>query len=406
MPLPPPARRNRRLELWLLLALVFFLPLYEAPKNFFWLAYVAAWLFNRRREGDWGGRWDRWDTLIAAWIASGYVVALFAATRSSEWNGATDVLRYGAILWCVRRGGYTAGELTRLGGVVLLGCAVALAWGFWRYYVTHERAYVELHSVGHVNHSAPYLAICAGLALSWLFACWQRWRNAQRAVMVVALAFIFAGLVVGSSRGAVGAMGVAVVLLAAAWWRRSRRPAAAVAVALAVGVIAGVYGDIGVVEKQRAGMKAGDHLSHRETIWNRAVVAWQAHPWFGVGIDNFGAIDDDMLRKYVESRGKPFVREEYLGTNHAHNLYLNTLAERGIVGFAAFALVLVAWARRIWRCRPDPAAADLEWTFWGANLCAWTVLTGAGIFNTTLHHEIAMLAMLLLGGWMALDRRR
>jgi len=58
-----PVSWRRRAELGALVALCFFLPLYEAPKNIAWLAYVVVWLANRLHERDWGGRWDGWDAL-------------------------------------------------------------------------------------------------------------------------------------------------------------------------------------------------------------------------------------------------------------------------------------------------------------------------------------------------------
>ena len=45
-----------------LIGLVFFLPLFEAPKNLCWLGYVLTWLCNRFRARDWGGPWDKWDS--------------------------------------------------------------------------------------------------------------------------------------------------------------------------------------------------------------------------------------------------------------------------------------------------------------------------------------------------------
>ena len=83
--------------LWLI-GLVFFLPLFEAPKNLCWLGYVLSWLYNRFRAREWGGAWDRWDSFIALWIASGYLVAAFAGIRQDEWREASDLLRYGSVL--------------------------------------------------------------------------------------------------------------------------------------------------------------------------------------------------------------------------------------------------------------------------------------------------------------------
>ncbi len=401
-----PFQQSRRpVEFGLLLALSFFLPLLEAPKSIFWLAYVLVWLWNSGRSGEWGGSWDRWDTLIVAWISSGYVVAAFAGLHHSEWSGANDLLRYGSLFWCVKRSNYSAPELAWLAGTLLASCAIGLGWGFWRYYVSHERTYVELNSVGHVNHSAPYLAICASLALSLLLACWHSWSATRRLIMACVLLFLLAGVIIGASRAATGAMLAVPFLLGAAWWRRSRRVLTVLSLAAVIAVVAAVFGNIGIVEKQRTGYEAGDHLSHRGTIWKRALVGWTIYPWFGTGIDNYKLISDEQVKVKVEASGQSYQREDYVGANHAHSLYLNTLVERGLYGFAVFACVLIAWAASLWRRRPAVAGSDLEWALWGAALAAWAIVVLAGIFNTTLHHEIAILALLLLGSWLSLTRR-
>src|SRR5262249_17938778 len=69
-----------------LVGLAFFLPLYEAPKNILWLAFVVLWLVNRVRTRDFGGPWDRWDTLIAVWIVSGFASAAFAGLPGDVWR--------------------------------------------------------------------------------------------------------------------------------------------------------------------------------------------------------------------------------------------------------------------------------------------------------------------------------
>src|SRR5260370_21822420 len=99
---------RRSVEVGLLVALCFFLPLFEAPKNILWAAYLIVWVVNRVRARDFGGRWDWWDTLIAAWIASGYVVAAFAGLDGDQWRGAADLFRSGTGLWVVKRSRFTA----------------------------------------------------------------------------------------------------------------------------------------------------------------------------------------------------------------------------------------------------------------------------------------------------------
>src|SRR4051794_41897181 len=100
-----PAAFGRRAELAALVALCFFLPLYEAPKNLAWAAYVLIWLANRFRVRNFGGPWDTWDTLIALWIGSVFVVAPFAAVHRDEWRPGLGVGRSGGALWLLGRGG-------------------------------------------------------------------------------------------------------------------------------------------------------------------------------------------------------------------------------------------------------------------------------------------------------------
>ena len=160
------------LETGLLLALCFVLPLYEAPKNVFWIAYVAVWMVNRARAREFGGPWDLWDSLIAVWIASGFVVAAFAGLEGTQWRGAADLLRYGSVLWLVKRAGYDRRQIRAVLGTLVASAVVGLAIGHAD--LLRGRAKfgtLELHSVGHVNHTAIYLAIMltygADLFLLW-----------------------------------------------------------------------------------------------------------------------------------------------------------------------------------------------------------------------------------------------
>ena len=136
------------IEFFWLIALVFFLPLFEVPKNLCWLGFVLAWLINRARARDWGGPWDRWDGLIATWIASAYVVAAFAGVRHDEWREANDVLRYGSVLWILKRSRYDERALLWILGTVVAATVLTLAWAYWRLYVTRAKAFLELNSVG------------------------------------------------------------------------------------------------------------------------------------------------------------------------------------------------------------------------------------------------------------------
>lgn len=379
---------GRRIEIGSLIALCLFLPLYEAPKNIAWLAYVAAWLVNRARARDFGGRWDFWDSVILAWLLSGFVVAAFAGVHGgSEWHAAFDIVRYGGVLWMVKRSRMNAAELRVVVSALVASALIALGLALYQLWSKgHGR--LELNSVGHVNHSAIYLAIMLGVSASWLF-------TGQRRVLAAAVSLLFlVSLFVAASRAGIVVGLLTLVLLALAWWRRSRLPAMAAAAVLGVTILVGALGGIEALERHEAQARAGHTLAYRDRAWRLALDIWRQHPLFGVGMDNFarapGQPDDPLRFLYP----------------HGHNLYLNALAERGVVGTLPLLAVMVLWPVWLARFRPRAASGDDEWMAWGGALAAWFVTAVAGLVNTTLHHEHGLLAVLLLGLWLAqVDRR-
>jgi len=148
-----------------------------------------------------------------------------------------------------------------------------------------------------------------------------------------------------------------------------------------------------VFEKQKAQFAQGDILNLRGRAWDIAVGAWERHPWFGVGIDNFS-----LLTRAEEEPYRTLF-------THAHSLYLNTLAERGVVGASLVLVLLFAALVALVRARPRPPDSAQAWLLWGAALAAWIVTAVAGIVNTTLHHEHALLVALLLGLWLGSRQR-
>ena len=394
-------------ETGLLVALCIFLPLVEAPKNLAWLFYVGAWLLNRVRARDFGGPWDLWDSLFAAWIASGYAVAAFAGLHGSELGGAHELARYALLGWLVKRGGYSAREIRWVLGALVISLVVGLADGYWRIWSGASKSgALQLHSVGHVNHTAIYIAIMLGVCATWLFARWRAWGYRRRFVAWAIAALVLASLGVTASRGAIGVGLVMLPVLGAGWWRRSRAPfvASVLAVVLTAAVLVGYHAE--VIRKQEDNAAAQNILSHRDGIWRMGLAAWERFPWFGVGMDNYSLITLDLVRAWRADAGKGFDPARYVRFPHAHSLYVNTLAERGSVGAGALFAVLATWLAWLALRRPRPADDDLAWLLWGASASAWMATAGIGLVNTTLHHEHGMLAALLLGLWLSRQATR
>ncbi len=384
---------SRRVEIGLLVALCFFLPLYEAPKNLAWLAYALVWLWNRARSRDFGGRADLWDGLIAAWIASGLIVAAFAGLHGSEWRGAFDLVRYGGVLWLVKRSRYESNDLRSLLVALVASTVVGLGMAHWRFW-SGTADTLELNSVGHVNHTAIYLAIMLGACVAWLF-------SGGGVVAFLAAMLILVSVVMSASRGAIGVALVMLAVLGLAWLPRSRRPVAVAVALVAITVAAAWLSNAEVLRKQEANIRAHWVLSSRDAIWRTALVAWERYPLFGVGMDNYSRVKMDRVKAWRAEAGKDFNASNYFEYAHGHSLYLNTLAERGIVGTAPVAAVLALWLAYLLRYRPRRETADDYCLWWGAAAAAWMVTKGVGLVNTTLHHEHGLLAALFLGIWLS-----
>ena len=388
-------------ELWILAALAFFLPLAEAPKNILCVAYAAIWLWNRARERDFGGPWDRWDTLIGLWIASGFLSAAFAGLPGSEWRGALDLLRYGGVLWLVKRSHYADREVFWVLGALVASTVAGLAIGYWRLaYGLAKSETLQLHSVGHVNHTAIYLAIMLGLCVSWLFAQWQSWEAGRKVAASLTAALVLVSLVVTTSRGAIGVGLLALPLIAAGWWRRSRAPLAASTVALAIILAGAAVVKPEVMHKHEFDTMANNVLAFRDGMWRMGFAAWERYPWFGVGMDNYSLISREQVKSWREAEGKTYDESQYMSFPHGHSLYVNTLAERGAVGVVVLLALLVILGVCLVRNSPDTSTSPMDCLLWGGAAAAWVVSAGVGAVNTTLHHEHGILAALLLGLWL------
>ena len=175
-----------QLETFAIFAFAFVLPQFEAPKNLLWVAYVLLWAANRWRVRDFGGPWDSWDSLIAVWVASAYASAIFAGLHRAEWMSAFDVVRYGSVLWMMRRSGYSEVTLRYLLACVILGTLAALLRGYYQILFVPradgQPRFLGLNSVGHVNHSAIYVAISFGAALAWVRGAWRTDTPGRRAI--------------------------------------------------------------------------------------------------------------------------------------------------------------------------------------------------------------------------------
>lgn len=407
---PPQDRLAARLEqsmLWILAFFLFSLPLVEAPKNVAAGLFILAWLAYAVRTREFGGSWNRYDTVFLATLAS--AVASGLAGYAGDVSGVFRVFLLG---WVISRAPLSPRAERVLPAAACLGVLLAIAIAAVPF-LNGTKSFLELPSVGQVNQSALYIAILTACAFGWWLQAAQAGRAGRtRTAMGICATICCAALLAGGSRAAAGAAALAGVLMASAilgnGHSQARRKVLGRA-ALTVAVLAVLVAALGAWapglsdrKLTAQGLLRTDSTETRIKHWHLAVEGWREKPWLGWGPEAFQQIKIDDVCRWRAARGEGCDRNLYLQQVHAHSLYAGTLAERGIVGVLTLAALLGVWA---WSLLGSVRSASASW-LWTASAASFFIVAVAGTFNTTLRVEHGSLALVWFGLWIAACARR
>ena len=385
------------LELAFLSLMLLSLPSIEAPKNIFLILFLITSLY-RQYTIKTQDPWRLWDWIFLSYIASAFLSAIFAGIpNGTEWGGFRSFLIWTGFAWLLSRTQYESKEIIWIIWVTILGTLPPLAWGLIQFMVIHTKDTLQLNSVGHVNHSAIYLGIILGAALSVTLSIWRDVGLIKRIGLIFLPIIFFIGIIIGQSRGVFGISLIRLSLIILLIPNPKKIKAIAFALfAIVLGLMPLM--NAAIIQKQIASQNANNTLSDRDRVWNVSIDAAYFYPIFGVGNGNWNRITLEDLKKLRDERGVPFDPTNYVtGVGHSHSLYLASLVERGIVGFIVLIVFMGSWLVTLIRSYCKLKTSTQGSYIWGASLSAWIVTCGVGFVNSTFHHEHAILALLFLG---------
>lgn len=321
-------------------------PVYLPVIGFFAAASLS--IFSALSVGAWLNEWLKWVQILL-------LMAL-----------CLDLARRGSAEWVVF-------------GLTLAGAANALI-GIYQFFggsgalhlLINERFFRAFGTFGQPNPFGGFMGLIAPLALMAALAQTLRlWRdrrggraNARSVVPVIfyggAAALIAAGVFVSWSRGAwlgfvsalavmtlalprrlwhglllIGVVGALVALL----WSTGRLPASIVDRLTSFTQETLSFSDVRGVDITPENYALIERLAH----WQAALNMATAHPWLGVGFGNYeAAYAQHSLMNWEMALG------------HAHNYYLNVLAETGIIGLVTYLAMWVSMFALTWRARQHP----------------------------------------------------
>ena len=385
------------LELTFLSLFLAFLPSLEAPKNIFLGSYLIIALYRQSQLPS--SKWGIWDWLFLSLIASSLLSALFPfVAGGSEWKGFRGMLLWVTFGWALFRADYNFEEKKYLFIFAILMTIPPLLWGLTQLLILFTKDSLQLHSVGHSNHSAIYLCVMAGAGLSLLISQLQ---SAQKKyVFITSFLFIFllSSVIISQSRGAFGIIFLLVfaLLLLSKLITNTKTITLTLLTIFLVTIV--FITPTPVIQKQITNQNNHDILSQRDKVWRASFEMARLNPVLGIGGGNWKQIKIDQIKSSVESRGETFKESDFaLQWDHPHNIYLSNLVDRGILGFITFLSFMTIWLitliKSYKKFNQDLKAMLLIM----GSFSAWTTIFGIGFVNTTFHHENALLALFFLG---------
>ena len=286
------------------------LPSLEAPKNIFLVGYLLTRIVSEMiqfKKDIW--HWGGWDTLFLTIVLTALLSSVFAGFSGlEEWKGYRVLLTAILTGWLLSRSHYTKSRYHILFKLIVLSTIPPLAWGLWEYLAIHSRRTLEIHSVGHVNHSAIYLVMIFGASLAWFLSQFNaKEKGIALKWQTILLGFLslifFISLIIGQSRGAFGVAAVlGLCLFFLLSMKKSIKFMGTIAV-ICVLLFSALF-NANIVQKQIAYQESHNVLSNRDRVWNVSIEAAHFHPLLGIGMSNWHFITLDQLKTSVEARGE------------------------------------------------------------------------------------------------------
>ena len=401
-----------------LLLLLVVLPSFEALKNLFALLYVVSWSVISYREKNWGGKWRVIDTMLLFFFFGNIVVTLNAFIFNDlSARGMNDLIRFLLILWVLSRHILTKKQMITVCMVAVFSTAISLIYSFIM--CPQGGICLELNSVGHVNHTAIYLAIAYSIALSLLLTNYSLLLGYQRVLLILSTLFLAYAAIDSNSRAASGLLilvTLSIFLFSAVVQYKSWRFGLITVLFLILGSLIVINNPPNVIEKFKTSESLFDD-SKRKNIRNFSYYAFKTSPLLGVGFGNFNKLGHEHIKdKVIEDLGI-YEKEKYAPSNHPHNVYYHFLVGGGIVMFSAFLWFWIQIIVSIWRVSKENDRKELRYIdnvevieyrddrliILSSSMVVLIVL-GIGFVNTTLSHEHAILSMFVLGMLLSKDR--
>jgi len=382
-------------EIASLVLMLIFLPSFEAPKNLFLVIYVLLSLTRQIKTSQFI-KFEKIDFIFLFLFITAFLSTIFAGLHGHEWKGFKSFFTVFIFGWVFARSQYSKAKIKGLFLCSLLTLLPPLLWGLYELVWTKEALFLKIHSVGYMNASGLYLMTIASATVSYfLFVKPKKYPNYCYLIYAFLIILFSFSLVVASSRSSFLAFFIASCILIL--FSKVKFKKSILSLCFILFFFLNFF-NAPVFEKHQNNVKNNDTLASRDKLWNVSFEAIRLFSnKFGTGIDNYGFVDEALVKHAVESRGESYIPKNYFYVNLTHNVYLSFLVERGFLGFLSLITLMFFWSKRLFlgikKIGQDPTHDYL----WGASLSAFLSVYLVGFVHVTLVHEPSILALLFFG---------
>lgn len=402
----PILNRLESINAVLFLLFLFFLPLYEAPKNIFsglfvllgfWIAFKKGTLLRPLQDRN-----------IEAWAFLLLALSPFFAGINSPYLDAgqrfSSALNWALMPLVAFVFLLTEDSETLIRNSLRVLCMSAVVGVMEAFYSWDDWIYPQLNSLGHVNQSALYLAFSM-IPSGMLLFMHRNLKDSLLAIGSLVAVFIYQA----PAKSLVG-VGTSVVILASFWamfWiARGQIKFLTMSIALGLCFLPllistppsffGPYEEFKIELDERLNSK--HHLySHRDRLVNSALeVAGDSLTGFGLG--SYGsATQVQNIRTSVIARGGNWAeqRGEFFSSTHGHNIFATVIVERGWLGVLAIGSFLLAISFGFLKLIKKESSQ--------IGFLTVMIIWFAGLGQSTLHVEHGQLALVCLALCMKLS---
>ena len=356
---------------------------------------IGAW--NSQSIGNWLTEWLKWAVIaIMIWHLSqtarvNWRWLVFAVLVSAVANaivglyiffggsGASHLLILGRFF----RAFGTFGQPNPFGGFMGIALPLAVICAAINLY----QIALDIRAGRHVALSRFFLlaasAFAAAIIAAALLASWSRGAWLGFAVSLVAM-------LIALPRPLVKGLSYTIVLAALFWalWSAGLLPRSVVNRLTTAATDLFTITDVRGISFTPINFAVVERLAH----WQAAINMAQDQPFLGVGLGNYAeAYDEYRLINWEQPLG------------HAHNQYLNFLAETGVLGLAAYLAFWIVIFRVTWRTRshPDQIARAIAVGLLGC----WTYIAVHSVFDNLFVNNLFLHIGVLLAVLAILHRQ-